>query len=460
MRPTFDQTVQQFEALMAQGATVREHLARLDALIPRPVQAVRVPLGSNVQLAMGSLHATGGILELEPGAHDYAPILPLRPDARLITVRGLGQPGDATLRGFMALPGSANCAFEGVGFVQPATTSHVKLGDDRHGMTRVEDVPRGFSFYRCPFVGPARRGIAANCRDLVVEECTFTDYYQVGFDSQAICGWNGSANHRIIDNLLEAASENIAYGGADAASELLIPQDITIEGNRLTKRPEWATAVVNMKCAFELKNALRVNFRRNEIDGVWRAVPTVWSNAPGIKINTANQDGTNPWARVEDVEIADNVVRNVGQYVNIVGRNAGPYTSGIARRIRIVRNRLELMHADTGPEDQYGWAFVLTDGPEGVVIDHNSVFGNWYAILETTGLASTTPIVVTNNIIEHGRTGLRLQNASPTVITHNAVKVPPAGIVRDQLPPMNVYYQDIAADLSEHVTSDGLPVGA
>ena len=60
-----------------------------------------------------------------------------------------------------------------------------------------------------------------------------------GLDTQAICGWNGPGPYTITNNYLEAAGENILFGGADPSIPNLVPSNITVTGNYLTKQLAW-----------------------------------------------------------------------------------------------------------------------------------------------------------------------------------------------------------------------------
>lgn len=460
MRTLITRALEQYEDLRLRAASLGETLVALDAMIPRDV-TIRVQPGENVQNAFDALSGTGGILVLASGAHPVALVHRPRPDPRLIIVRG---EGEATLRGFDARPGSRNVSFETLGFVDPIGTRHLNFGVSRsrgsdgvwrHTMTTPEVTPSGFIFRHVFGRGPCKHGIVANCRDLLIEDSSFTEYYTDGADSQALAAYNGAANHVLRRSRFEAASENIIYGGADAASEAMFPQDILIEDCILSKREEWLALNANIKCLFELKNALRVTLRRTRLEHCW---PQAWPDGLAIKICASNQENTNPTARSEDVLIEHCTIEDVGRYVNIIGRNDGAYLSGICRGITIRHNHFGAMHTRrlaTSPNP--GRCVNVGDGPEGVAIDHNTFAENRHTFLEISG-AWPTAIVFTNNVANHGRYGLRNLNASPLVLTHNAIyRSPEFSEVR--LPETNVYYEP-EADLSGHVTSDGLPVGA
>src|SRR5262249_62426745 len=106
--------------------------------------------------------------------------------------------------------------------------------------------------------GSFRRGIAMNGVNLAAIDSTISNFHDADSDSQAIAGWNGPGPFKIVNNFLEAASENIMFGGGDPAIDGLVPSDIEIRRNLSTKRIAWRAAKVPVKNTFELKNARRV----------------------------------------------------------------------------------------------------------------------------------------------------------------------------------------------------------
>src|SRR4029077_1102671 len=72
-----------------------------------------------------------------------------------------------------------------------------------------------------------KRGIALNSASTTITGSYISDIKAVGQDSQAICGWNGPGPYTITNNYLEAAAENLLFGGADPSVPNLVPADIT-----------------------------------------------------------------------------------------------------------------------------------------------------------------------------------------------------------------------------------------
>jgi hypothetical protein len=118
-----------------------------------------------------------------------------------------------------------------------------------------------------------KRAIALNSASTTIRNSDIREIKAVGQDSQAICGWNGPGPFVIENNYLEAAGENVMFGGADPAIRDLVPSDITVRGNYLTKPLEWRepNSPWTVKNLFELKNAQRVLVEWNVFEHNWAA---------------------------------------------------------------------------------------------------------------------------------------------------------------------------------------------
>ncbi len=69
-----------------------------------------------------------------------------------------------------------------------------------------------------------KRGIAFNGASLAIIDSYISDIHVVGQDTQAIAGWNGPGSFKIVNNELEAAGENVMFGGARPALINNIPR--------------------------------------------------------------------------------------------------------------------------------------------------------------------------------------------------------------------------------------------
>ena len=280
----------------------------------------------------------------------------------------------------------------------------VQLGYDE---TAVDDLPHHIVIDRCYLHGDrsrgGRRGVAMNSRDTAVVHSYLSDFKEVGSDSQAIASWNGAGPFLIADNYLEAAGENVLFGGADPAIPGLVPADIEVLRNHLAKPLAWRTGdrefagvAWTVKNLFELKNARRVLVDGNVLEYNWPHA----QNGFAILFTVRNQDGASPWSTVEDVTFQNNLVRHVASAINILGSD-DIHPSQPTRRIAILNN----LFVDIGGQWGAGRLFQLLEGVSDVRIGHNTALQTDLAIFggERT---PNEPFFFEDNLVLHNRYGV------------------------------------------------------
>ena len=273
--------------------------------------------------------------------------------------------------------------------------------------TSVDQVPHDLTIDRCyvhgdPDVG-SRRGLALNSASTTVTNSYFSDFKEVGADSQAIAGWNGPGPFEITNNELEGAGENIMFGGADPTIPGLVPSDIHIARNHMMKPLAWqagagtaSDAQWSVKNLLELKNAQRVKIEGNLLENNWIQAQDGFS----ILFTVRNQDGSAPWSIVSDVTFINNLVQHVAAGVNILGFDdihQSQQTQGVT-----VRNNLFL---DVGGSWGNGRLFQILNGTASVTIDHNTAFQTDTVLFGGDTLPHTG-FVFTNNIAPHNLYGV------------------------------------------------------
>jgi hypothetical protein len=199
-----------------------------------------------------------------------------------------------------------------------------------------------------------KRGVLGNGKHVTLTRSHLSGIWREGQDSQAFAAWDGSGPYTLTDNYLEAASENILFGGADASSEANIPADILIEGNTITKNPAWKGHPRQVKNLLELKCAKRVIIRGNTFSMNWADA----QSGRAILFTPRNQDGTAPFTCIEDVLFERNTIRDVPMVFNIAGYDdLNP--SGQTTRIVIRDNDIQadgmpfLVHNECGRVEIY-----------------------------------------------------------------------------------------------------------
>ena len=139
----------------------------------------------------------------------------------------------------------------------------------------------------------------------------------MGQESAGIGAWNSPGPFIIRRNLIQAASVNFLFGGADPSSEANIPADILIEQNEFSKKLAWRGQGYAAKNLGEFKNAKRFVVRNNLFRYSWAEGQA----GVGIKLSVRNQDGNAPYSIVEDGLIEGNTIQDVGTAVSIQGRD-------------------------------------------------------------------------------------------------------------------------------------------
>jgi hypothetical protein len=252
---------------------------------------------------------------------------------------------------------------------------------------------------------------------MAVVDSSLENFHDAGSDSQAIGGWNGAGPFKIVNNLLEAASENIMFGGGDPAIDGLVPADIEIRRNLSTKRLSWRGSVA-AKNAFELKNARRVLVDGNIFEHVWRS----GQDGTAIVLKSANQDGRCTWCVTEYVTFSNNIVRDAASGMAINAAEAGAKGLPLPRRANHIRVTNVLFQsigaAEWGPG---GKLLRVTNGVSDVEITHVTSTSNPNGILDPQSTSDLNPnLVFKYNIVERKLYGIGAGgNEGITTITKN-----------------------------------------
>jgi hypothetical protein len=303
-------------------------------------------------------------------------------------------------------------------------------------------------------------GVTLNSVATVVKDCWISDFKHRTQDTQAIGGFNGPGPFTIVNNYLEGAAENVMFGGATPKIVGLVPSDILIRHNLLRKPPEWksllkanGTSLWSVKNILEFKSGRRALVEGNVLENNWVGFD---QHGYAIVLTVRTQGGTDPHAVVEDIVIRGNIVRNSVAGVNVLGREmVGGAPLGIARRIEIRDNLFhDIDQGVWGGPNGPGQArmFQLLQGPEEVIIDHNTLIQAGGRVLQFDPFAGAKPVGFrfTNNIASHGPifgTGVAgqgkgvLDHYTPDGVCLNNVL---AGAAESDYPAGNSYLSDVA----------------
>ena len=158
-----------------------------------------------------------------------------------------------------------------------------------------------------------------------------------GFDSQAVCTWNGPGPFKIENCFLEGGSENIMFGGAKNSAECMVASDIEIRRCHFYKNPDWANlkypnnwAVKNL---FEIKTARRVLLEGNVFENCWAEAQTGYA----FVLKSSSPSQGQPWDTTSDLTIRYNRIINCVNGVAIARySSSGPVKPGAEPTSRIL----------------------------------------------------------------------------------------------------------------------------
>jgi len=287
-------------------------------------------------------------------------------------------------------------------------TNMVELGNGSD--VTVDTEPSDIVIDRC-FIhgndtGNFRRGVMMNGARLAVVDSHVSNFHDANTDSQAVGGSNGPGPFKIVNNFLEAASENVMFGGSDPAVPELVPRDIEVRRNLMTKRLSWKTARVPVKNAFELKNASRVVVEGNIFEHVWAS----GQDGTAILLKSANQQGRCTWCVTEYVTFRNNIVRGAAHGMTINAAETGGPGLPLPRKAHHIRVD-NVLFEDLGG----GKLLRVFGGVSDASFTHITARGNGSGILEPQSATDVNPrLVFKNNLVERKYYGIGAGSAEGT----------------------------------------------
>jgi hypothetical protein len=302
----------------------------------------------------------------------------------------------------------------------------IQIGDGSSAQNTLERVPHHITLSHLYIHGDAlvgqKRCIALNASNVAIRDSYIADCKGVGNDTQAIGGWNGPGPYHIENNYLEAAGENVLFGGSDPAIPNLVPDGIVVRGNYFSRPMAWREPIIatpqGLAGAAETGGSLPVGVY------AYRVVARRPVGQGTIGRSTASSEVTVAVADGGAVRLAWQAVPNVSEY-RVYGRTIGSEA--------IYWTVTSTTFVDTGAGGTAGavptsggtvWSvkniFELKNA-RNVVIEHNILENHWkesqagYAIVFTprnSGGACSWCVVETvrfeHNIVRHVAAGINL----------------------------------------------------
>lgn len=258
--------------------------------------------------------------------------------------------------------------------------THIQCGST--SATSLDQQPTNVTLSRLYLDGTAgaKRGIGLHCQNATIKDSRIFGYRRVGQDTQAIGGWNGPGPYVISNNYLEAAGENVMFGGAAPGIAGMVPRNIQILANDFWKDPAWKAAGYTVKNHLELKVGEHVLVQGNSFENMWAA-----GQSYSIMLTPQAQDAENPNCIVADVTIEENTFVNVSGGIVIKGRQqlGTPCLQGSGFVVR--RNWLPVDRTFNGGAAQ-GWVLFISGEPRDVTIEQNTFDTNGNQVVFHDGL--------------------------------------------------------------------------
>jgi uncharacterized protein YjdB len=408
------------------------------AMVPAPAsggQVISVAAGGNFQAALNSAQP-GDVIELANGATFSGSFnLPNKntTSTKWITIRPASMAG-VPAEGNRMTPSQAAAArlpiilainnqgaiytdfgahhyrFVAIEVSVPATipnTGLIRLGTSYE--TTLAQMPHDLVLDRMYIHGTAtgnnRRCVTLNGASSAVVDSYISDCHEQGVDAQAIAGWSGPGPFKIVNNYLEASSENMNWGGADPNINGLIPSDIEIRRNHFFKPTSWKGGPWLIKNLFEIKNAQRVLVEGNIFENNWQD----GQGGSAINLKSVNQGGACRWCVARDITFRYNLIKNTGSGFVLTGYDPQPLGLPIPMtRVTITDNVMSGI--DVGPIfNGDGRGFLINNAPIDLVISHNTVFDPTNTAITFGGPTTEPPLrmVFRDNIVGGGQYGVK-----------------------------------------------------
>jgi PKD repeat protein len=240
--------------------------------VPADAATIFVGAGGDLQAALDAAQPGDTILLAEGAEFVGNFVLPAKPGDKWITIRSGApdpllppagtrvSPAHAPLLARLRSPNSSAALRTAPGahhwalrYLEFAANLNgqgdiIQLGDGSSAQNTLSSVPHHLILRHVYVHGDPRfgqkRGIALNAAHVTIADSHVAECKGIGQDTQAIGGWNGPGPFLIENNYLEAAGENVLFGGADPAIAGLVADGITFRRNYLSRPMAWKQPIL------------------------------------------------------------------------------------------------------------------------------------------------------------------------------------------------------------------------
>lgn len=283
--------------------------------------------------------------------------------------------------------------------------------DSPTGNATLADMPRDLVLDRVYVHGTPtlnlRRCVVMNSGATEIVDSWIAECHDNSADSQGTLVYNGTGPHRIENNHIEGGHQCFMSGGADPAIAGLVPSDITVRRNHCYRPVTWLTAPLGSggwqtKTIIETKNVRRLLIEGNIIENVRADAQAGFA----FLLKSTNQNGTAPQSQTSDVTVRYNIIRNMGNAINLA---ANPQGGIPATRFYFTDNVWQTLC--TAPFSGDGIPTQLLQALSDVIIEHQTWANSCLNTMTFDG-GQTARLVYRSNIVPHGQYGVKGANAS------------------------------------------------
>ena len=252
------------------------------------------------------------------------------------------------------------------------------------------------------------RGVLINGLHIAIVDSYLSNFHSRSADTQAAIAWNTPGPLKLVNNYLEAAGENVMFGGAASATASYVPSDIEIRRNFFDKPLSWrpgdpAYAGVPwlVKNLIEFKNGQRALIEGNVFGHHWAGGQAGFF----FVLTPRGEYNQNPWAVTSDITF---------RYNRILKTTAGLALSGTdgqltqkSNRVLVEHNVFENIGAYVVPGAFNGEFSMPANAIQNLTIRHNTIF-NTASPFHFTGdsVGPMNGLTIVDNIFANGGYGI------------------------------------------------------
>ena len=390
--------------------------------------------GDNLQTAIDAAAVSGQDILINPGSYQGPFILRARAvGSRIITIKPnvdisqlqMNRPTSSPVTiipasniGIGTDKGSYGYILQSIGVSSPGvngTMIQIDCGSSATSPGTLADIPSYISILSCFLDGgnACKRGILGNGGNIILQDSTVKGVMKTGQDTQAFSAAKCPGPFLIQNNFLSASGETIIFGGDDPNISGMIPSNIIVRGNYVTKDMAWRTVKGSVKNVIEFKNANHFLVENNIFENSWIDEQSGFI----FELTVRNQNGGAPWSTISNGEIRYNVLRHGYQGWNILGLDDISHVTGGPTNISVPMNNVDIH--DNYAYDIGNAAFAdvqgtrigvsINNGPVGLTYDHNVILGPLSEFLALNLGKANRPsqsLKMTNSILPEGNYGI------------------------------------------------------